>query len=67
MPPEINSGRMYTGPGSGPLIAAAGAWDALAADIGAAASGYRTVIAELTSLQWSVRHRPPCWPRSPRT
>lgn len=39
--------------GSGPLIAAAGAWDALAADIGAAASGYRTVIAELTSLQWS--------------
>ncbi|KZS68315.1 hypothetical protein A4G26_08080 [Mycobacterium kansasii] len=52
LPPEINSGRMYIGPGSGPLIAAAGAWDALAADIGAAASGYRTVIAELTSLQW---------------
>ena len=25
-PPEINSGRMYTGPVSGPLLAAAAAW-----------------------------------------
>ncbi|WP_155731734.1 PPE domain-containing protein, partial [Mycobacterium avium] len=26
LPPEINSGRMYAGPGSGPLMAAAAAW-----------------------------------------
>nr|WP_305021889.1 PPE domain-containing protein [Mycobacterium tuberculosis] len=27
LPPEINSGRMYCGPGSGPMLAAAAAWD----------------------------------------
>jgi PPE-repeat protein len=31
LPPEINSGRMYAGPGSGPMLAAAAAWDGLAA------------------------------------
>ena len=32
-PPEINSGRIYTGPGSGPLLAAATAWDGLAFEL----------------------------------
>jgi PPE-repeat protein len=27
LPPEINSGRMYAGAGSGPMLAAASAWD----------------------------------------
>ncbi len=27
LPPEINSGRMYAGPGAGPMLAAAAAWD----------------------------------------
>lgn len=52
LPPEINSGRMYTGPGSGPMMAAASAWDALAAELSSAASGYSSVIAELTSSPW---------------
>jgi PPE-repeat protein len=52
LPPEINSGRMYTGPGSGPMMAAASAWDALAAELGLAASGYSSVITELTSSPW---------------
>lgn len=52
LPPEVNSGRIYAGPGSRPLTAAAGAWDALAAELGAAACGYSSVIAELTSLPW---------------
>ncbi len=30
LPPEINSGRMYCGPGSGPMLAAAAAWDGAA-------------------------------------
>ncbi len=52
LPPEINSGRMYSGPGSGPLMAAASAWDSVAAELGAAATGYNSVMAELTSSPW---------------
>lgn len=52
LPPEINSGRMYAGPGSGPLMAAAAAWDELAAELGVAASGYNSVVTELTSGPW---------------
>lgn len=49
LPPEINSGRMYCGPGSGPLIAAAAAWDELAAELAVAATSYDSVISELSS------------------
>jgi PPE-repeat protein len=52
LPPEINSARMYTGPGSGPLMAAASAWDSVAAELSTAAAGYNSVIAELTSSPW---------------
>jgi PPE-repeat protein len=52
LPPEINSGRMYSGPGSGSMMAAASAWDGLAAELGSAASGYTSVITELTSSPW---------------
>jgi PPE-repeat protein len=52
-PPEINSGRMYSGPGSGPMLAAAQAWVALADDLYAAASGYQSAVSELTSGAWS--------------
>ncbi|MGH3637239.1 MAG: PPE family protein, partial [Mycobacterium sp.] len=49
LPPEINSGLMYTGPGSGPMLAAAVAWDELAAELYSTASFYGSVISELTS------------------
>jgi PPE-repeat protein len=52
IPPEVNSGLMYTGPGSGPLMAAAAAWDGVAAELGTATSGYSSVISELTSAPW---------------
>jgi PPE-repeat protein len=52
LPPEINSTRMYTGPGPLSLIAAAVAWDGLAAELHAASSCYRTVIAGLTTQRW---------------
>lgn len=52
LPPEINSTRMYAGPGPLSLIAAAVAWDGLAAELHAASSCYRTVIAGLTSQRW---------------
>jgi PPE-repeat protein len=52
-PPEINSGRMYTGPGSGPMMAAAQAWGSLADELYTAASAYQSVVSELTFGSWS--------------
>ncbi len=52
LPPEINSGRMYSGPGAGPLLAAALAWDELAAELNVAASGYGSVVSELSGGPW---------------
>jgi PPE-repeat protein len=52
LPPEINSGRMYAGPGPGPMLAAAEAWDGLAAELGFASTGYGATISELTSGSW---------------
>jgi PPE-repeat protein len=52
LPPEINTGRMYAGVGSGPMLAAASAWDELEAELSSAAAGYGSVISELTSAPW---------------
>ena len=49
IPPEINSGRMYAGPGSGPMLAAAAAWDYLADDLYLTAAAYGSTITDLTS------------------
>jgi len=49
LPPEINSTRMYAGPGAGSMLAAAAAWDGLAAELRATANSYSSVIAGLTS------------------
>ncbi|MBI2702172.1 MAG: PPE family protein [Mycobacterium sp.] len=51
-PPEINSGRMYTGPGAGPMLAAAAAWNGLAAELQATAASMTGVISSLTSGPW---------------
>jgi PPE-repeat protein len=52
-PPEINSGRMYAGPGSGPLLAAARAWAALADELYAAAGAYQSVVSGLSAEVWT--------------
>jgi PPE-repeat protein len=52
LPPEINSGRMYAGPGAGPMTAAATAWNTLAAELSSTAAGYESVVSELTGEQW---------------
>jgi PPE-repeat protein len=49
LPPEINSGRMYAGPGPGPMLAAAAAWDAPAAELHLTAASYGSAIF------WEVR------------
>jgi PPE-repeat protein len=52
LPPEINSGRMYAGAGSGSLVAAAASWEGLASELGSAATSYRAVVSDLTSGPW---------------
>lgn len=52
LPPEVNSGRMYAGPGSGPLLAAAGSWDSLSAELAITAAVYESVLSGLTGLYW---------------
>ncbi len=52
LPPEINSGRLYAGAGSGSLMAASETWDKLAAELYSAANSYKSVISSLTSGPW---------------
>ena len=52
LPPEINSARMYAGVGSGPMLAAASAWNGLAAELHSTALSYGSVLTALTSEEW---------------
>lgn len=52
LPPEINSLRMYSGPGSAPLLAAMAAWDGVAAELRLTATAYDSVISTLISDGW---------------
>ncbi|MGB6763233.1 PPE family protein [Mycobacterium sp.] len=52
LPPEVNSGRMYAGPGSGPMLAAAAAWDGLAAELQSTTASYGSAISELSGGPW---------------
>jgi PPE-repeat protein len=52
LPPEINSARMYSGAGSGPLLSAGAAWSQLAAEMRSAAASYSLIVSELTSGSW---------------
>ncbi|BCI85727.1 hypothetical protein NIIDMKKI_09330 [Mycobacterium kansasii] len=52
LPPEVTSIRMYSGPGSAPMLAAASAWSGLAAELTATADDYETIVARLQSEDW---------------
>ncbi|AZP81151.1 PPE family protein [Mycobacterium avium subsp. paratuberculosis] len=52
-PPEYNSGRMYVGAGSGPLLAAAAAWDELAAELQSVGASYGSTVETLTTGPWT--------------
>lgn len=52
LPPEINSGLMYAGPGATSMIGAASGWNALAAELNSAAVAYDRVVNTLSSEEW---------------
>ncbi|MBN3459460.1 PPE family protein [Mycobacterium sp. DSM 3803] len=52
LPPEINSGRMYTGPGSEPLLQSAAAWHLLGTELGSVGLAYQAVIDSLLAGGW---------------
>ncbi|UVO12087.1 PPE family protein [Mycobacterium sp. SVM_VP21] len=52
LPPEVNSARMYAGPGSAPLLAAAANWSAMATELHYTATSYASVIADLADSAW---------------
>jgi PPE-repeat protein len=52
LPPEVNSARMYSGAGSGPMVAAASAWNGLAAELRSTALSYGSLLTALTSEGW---------------
>ena len=52
LPPEINSALLYAGPGSGPMLQAATAWENLAGEMYSAASSYASVAAGLADGGW---------------
>lgn len=52
LPPEVNSLRMYTGAGAGPMMAAAAAFSALADELSTTAAASQSAIANLTGEEW---------------
>lgn len=54
-PPEVNSGRMYAGPGSDPMLAAAAAWDVAMAAAAAPYTAWISATADQAEWRPSVR------------
>jgi PPE-repeat protein len=51
-PPEVNSAKMYAGPGSTSLLSAAGAWNGLASELRSQAANYTSIVSNLTGEGW---------------
>jgi PPE-repeat protein len=52
LPPEINSGLMYSGAGSAPMLTASSAWAGLSAELHTMSSAYEAVVTALTDGSW---------------
>jgi PPE-repeat protein len=50
LPPEINSLRMYTGPGAQPLMTAASAWESLATELSSTAASFGATVDGLSAV-----------------
>jgi PPE-repeat protein len=51
-PPEVNSAKMYAGPGSASMLAAATAWNDLASELRLQAANYSSIISNLIGESW---------------
>jgi PPE-repeat protein len=47
LPPEVTSAQMYTGAGSGPMLAAAASWHGLGSELGSAAESFSSMTSGL--------------------
>ena len=52
LPPEVTSAQIYAGPGSGSMMAAASAWNGIAAEMNSAALGLDQVVTQLAGEEW---------------
>ena len=51
-PPEINSVLLLDGPGSGPMLEAAAAWDGIVSELGSTANTFNSVTSDLAGQSW---------------
>ncbi|OBK36514.1 hypothetical protein A5658_00640 [Mycobacterium sp. 1245111.1] len=54
-PPEVNSAKMYAGPGSGSMLSAAATWNELASELRSQAANYGSIVSNLTGEGWQGR------------
>jgi len=51
-PPEVNSVLLLDGPGSGPMLEAAAAWDGVGTELSSAANAFSSVTSDLARQAW---------------
>jgi PPE-repeat protein len=52
LPPEVSSAMIYAGPGSSSMVAAASAWNSVAAELASTAQGIDKVVVQLAGESW---------------